>query len=541
MKPVVLIILDGWGLAPPGPGNAIRLAKLPNFQRLWNSYPHAELSASGESVGLPQGEDGNTETGHINLGAGRVVYQDLPRINMAVSDGSFAQNEAFLGAVNYVNSHSSRLHIMGVVSDAGVHASRNHLYALLTLLSRMTTKPPVLLHLFTDGRDAPPKSAARFVSEVETFVEMNKVGSIATIIGRYYAMDRDRRWERTKRAYQALTEVSGTLTARDSKAAIEQAYRKGQTDEFIEPTILLDSLGKPLPRISNHDSVIFINFRIDRPRQLTRAFVLADFESQGASYSYDPYSVKYYHKHVVEPDTRQKPFKRHIVLPNLFFVTMTEYERHLPCTVAFPPQLVLNPLGKVYADNRHRQLRASESEKERFVGYYFNGLREDPFPGEDHIIIPSPKVATYDLAPEMSSFELTQHLVDRLGARVYSFILVNFANPDMVGHTGNIAAAIRACEVTDQHLGTIVPAVLAIGGTCIITADHGNVEEMLGPDGSMDTEHSTFAVPFLFINRMFESRPMILPRGTLADVAPTVLSFQKLPIPQEMTGTNLLV
>ncbi len=538
-KPLVLIVLDGWGLAPPGPGNAISLARLTNFPKYWASYPHTQLTASGESVGLPVGEDGNTETGHINIGAGSVIYQDLPRINMAIKNGIFNRNEAFIGAIRYANQHHSNLHLLGVVSDAGVHASREHLYALLQVLKEQNCTCGVFLHLFTDGRDAPPRSAGRFVAEVEAKCAEIGIGKIATIIGRYYAMDRDQRWERTEKAYVALTSGS-SLTAANAKAAIEGAYQQNITDEFIEPTVISDASGQAYPRIANHDAVIFFNFRIDRPRQLTRAFVLPNFETAPQPASFDPYAVKYFHKHIVEIDSRLKPFKRAIVLPNIFFVTMTEYERNLPCTVAFPPEPVRMPLGRVFSDLGWRQLRLAETEKERFVTYYFSGMREDPFPGEDRLIVASPKVATYDLAPEMSALELTTKLLDRLAIGVYSFILVNFANPDMVGHTGNIPASVRACEVTDECLGKIVNNVLALGGTCIVTADHGNVEEMLGPEGEMDTEHSTFPVPFMIIDHTFDGYPYKLPSGKLGDIAPTILALRNIAQPSEMTGINLL-
>ncbi len=542
-KPLVLIVLDGWGLAPPGPGNAISQANLTRIPKLWASYPHTQLTASGEAVGLPAGEDGNTETGHINLGAGRIVYQDLPRINMAISDGSFFKNDAFLGAIRYVHEHRSHLHLMGLISDAGVHSNREHLLALLTLLKQYkeqyTCECKAYLHLFTDGRDSSPTAAKRFIADVEEHLKTLGVGTIATLMGRYYAMDRDRRWERTESAYRTLTENT-SRTAPSATAAIDQAYQEGKTDEFIEPTIITDPSGNPYPRITNHDAVIFFNYRIDRPRQLTRAFVLPNFEEYKRPASFDPYAVKYYHKHLVEEDTRNIPFTRNVKLPNLFFVTMTEYERDLPCVVAYPPEPVKTPLGYVFSERNVRQLRLSETEKERFVTYYFNGMHETAYPEEDRLIIPSPKVATYDTMPEMSAQELTDKLLDRLSIDVYSFFLINFANPDMVAHTGNIKAAIRACEVTDACVGRIVAAVLARGGTCVVTADHGNVEEMLGPDGQMDTEHSTFPVPFMFIDDSMNSQPITLPSGKLADVAPTILSFMGIPIPAEMTGNNLL-
>jgi 2,3-bisphosphoglycerate-independent phosphoglycerate mutase len=542
IKPTVLLILDGWGMAPPGPGNALSLAKLTAMPRLWVSYPHTKLMASGEAVGLPPGEDGNTETGHINIGAGRVVYQDLPRINMAISDGTFFKNEAFIGAYKYANLHQSAVHIMGLMSTAGVHSNLQHLYALLKMKSQARCNCPVYLHLFTDGRDSSPQAGVRFIEEVEAKCRELQTGQIATIMGRYFGMDRDRRWERTHIAYQALTE-SIERTAVSAKAAIEASYQRQETDEFIKPTIILGQDGKPLPRIRDKDAVIFFNYRIDRPRQLARAFVQADFETKLPQTTFDPYAVKYFHKHVIEEslEESQRPFIRKIVLPDLYFVTMTEYERNLPCIVAYPPQPVNLPIGRVYSEYGLRQLRVAETEKERFIGYYLNGIREDLFPGEDRLIIPSPKVPTYDLKPEMSAVEMTDKLIDRLNLGVYSFIAVNFANPDMVAHTGNITAAIRAVEVTDECIGKIVRHVLSLDGTCVITADHGNVEEMLGSDGEMDTEHSTFPVPFILVNKKLENYPAVLPAGKLCDVAPTILAYTNIAVPGEMTGKNLMV
>lgn len=541
MKPVVLIVLDGWGLAPPGPGNAISLAKLETMPFLWHTYPHTQLAASGEAVGLPYGEDGNTETGHINIGAGRVVYQDLPRITMAIKDGSFFTNDAFLAAIAHARTHSSNIHLMGVVSDAGVHASRDHLYALLELLKKQGAAGNVILHIFTDGRDATPRSAERFLAELETHLTSFGVGAIATVMGRYFAMDRDRRWDRTERAYHALTDTSGVPTAGSVQEAIRASYGRNATDEFIQPTIILGSDGSPLPRIGDNDAVIFFNFRIDRPRQLTRAFVLPDFETAKTPDVFDPYAVKYYHRHIVQIEERTKPFTRSVVLKNLFFVTMTQYQPNLPVSVAFPPQKVFAPIGSVLADHKIRQLRVAETEKERFVTYYFNGMREVAYEGEDRLIIPSPSVPTYDLKPEMSARELTEQVLHRIAIGVYGFILINLANPDMVGHTGTIPAAIKACEVVDSCVGSITNAVLAQGGACIITADHGNVEEMLGIDGAMDTEHSTFPVPFIMVYASLQGYPHALPKGKLGDIAPTILAHMNVPIPPEMTGKNLLL
>src|SRR5258706_11719721 len=321
VKPIVLIVLDGWGLAPPGPGNAISLSKLTTIPSLWNTYPHAELAASGVAVGLPEGEDGNTETGHVNIGAGRVVYQNLPRINMAISDGTFFKNEAFEGAITSALQHNSAIHLMGLLSDSGVHASREHLYALLTLIKEQGAQIPVYLHLFTDGRDSPPSAAKRFLAEVESKCQQLGIGKIATVMGRYWAMDRDRRWERTEKAYTILTQPSGR-TAPSAQAAIETSYAQGKTDEFVEPTIICDEHGIPLRRVANHDSVIFYNYRIDRPRELTRAFVLSNFEERAPSPSFDPYAFKYFHKHIVEEDSRNQQYQRNVVLPTLYYATI---------------------------------------------------------------------------------------------------------------------------------------------------------------------------------------------------------------------------
>lgn len=539
VKPTVLIVLDGWGLAPPGPGNAISQANLTNIQSYWNSYPHTHLAASGEAVGLPYGEDGNTETGHINIGAGRIVYGDLLRINRSIADSSFFKNNAFLAAIRHAVNHTSNLHLLGVVSDAGVHASREHLFTLLELVKQQGSPCPVYLHLFTDGRDAPAQSGLRFVQEVIDRCKSIGVGTVATIIGRYFAMDRDRRWERTQKAYDAL--VSGVgIHAQSAIDTIKRSYAKNITDEFIEPIIITNTDGILQPRINNNDSVIFYNYRIDRPRQLTRAFLQTDFESRDRSIAFDPYAVKYHHKHIVEEDLSRKPFTRNVVITNLFFVTMTEYERDLASSVAFPPESIRNTIGEAISIHSLKQLRVSETEKERFVTYYFNGMHEVPFPGEDRIIVPSPKIATYDLKPEMSAYQTTDRLLDRLALGVYSFILINFANPDMVAHTGNIVKSIQACNVVDECVGRIVTKVLSYDGTCIITGDHGNVEEMLGPNGEVDTEHSTFPVPFIMINKAFSDHPHLLPAGKLADISPTILSFLHLQIPKEMTGKNLL-
>ena len=534
IKPVVLIILDGWGLAPAGPGNAISQAKIPNFQKFWAAYSKTQLSASGQAVGLPKGERGNSEAGHLNLGAGQIVFQDLPRIDMAIADGNFFENPAFKQAVAHVKKNNSTLHLLGLIGAGGVHSSIEHLIALIHL-AKTENISNLYLHLFTDGRDSPPTSAITYLQKVEEELRKTGVGKIASLMGRYFAMDRDNRWERTQKAYEALVLGVGK-TGTSITQAIQESYAAGKTDEFIEP-VILNKEGL----IKDNDAVIFFNFRIDRPRQLTKAFVLPDFEKlEIKKVSFDPYAERYGLK-IYEVPRGTTTFKRKKVLKNLFFVTLTEYEKGLPVVVAFPPEPVKLPLARILAENNLRQLHIAESEKYPHVTVFFDGGREQPFPGEDWVEIPSPKVATYDLKPEMSARELTEQLLKRLKSGLYDFILVNFANPDMVGHTGVISAGIKACEVVDECLGKIVNSVLNLGGCCLITADHGNIEEMINlTTGEIDTEHSTNPVPFIFVNKQLNLGGRILPRGILADVAPTILALFGINKPELMTGKNLL-
>lgn len=537
-KPVVLLVLDGWGIGPANAGNAITRAKLPNIRKFSAAYPHTQLTASGEAVGLPRGEDGNTETGHLNIGAGKIVYQDLPRINMSIADGTFIANPVFLQAIEHVKKHNSHMNLMGLIGSGGVHSNITHLFALMNMMKTAGLSKNVFLHLFTDGRDSPPTSATSFIAQVQQQVNTLGVGQIASITGRYYAMDRDHRWDRTQIAYDALTSGSNACV-KDPVAAVQERYNAGETDEFIKPITICGEDGKPF-LIQDNDAVIFFNFRIDRPRQITKAFVLPNFEQGVASEGFDPYAVKYERSHIkVRPPT--ETFLRKKVLQNLYFVTMTEYERGLPTNVAFSPQSVEMPLGRVISEAGLKQLRMSETEKERFVTYYFNGLREDAFPGEDRIIIPSAKVATYDLLPKMSAYEITTTLIEKIEANSYDFILVNFANADMVGHTGNLTAAITACEVLDDCVSKIVQVVDAKSGVVLITADHGNVEEMINNEtGEVDTEHSTYPVPFLVIGNQYINQARMLPSGILADIGPTILHIMGLPKPESMSGRALI-
>jgi 2,3-bisphosphoglycerate-independent phosphoglycerate mutase len=534
IKPVVLIILDGWGIAPPGPGNAVSLAKTPNFDKFWAAFPHTQLTASGEAVGLPRGEDGNSETGHLNLGAGQIVFQDLPRINMSIAEGGFYQIPAFKQAVEHVKKNDSALHLLGLVGSGGVHSSLDHLFALLHLASQEGLRR-VWLHLFSDGRDSPPTSAFVFLNQIQQATEKNGVGQIATVIGRYFAMDRDSRWERTQKAYELLTEGQGEQIT-SLKEAIKKSYEAGKTDEFLEPMVVNKE-----GIIKDNDGVIFFNFRIDRPRQLTKAFVLPDFEKLKIKRpSFDPYAEKYGLKQYESPDGATT-FNRKKILKNLFFVTMTEYEKGLPVVSAFPPETVKIPLARVIAENNLSQFHISETEKERFVTYYFNGQREKPFPNEEWLEIPSPKIATYDLQPEMSAHQVTDEVLKKLSNSNHHLTVINFANPDMLGHTGILQAGVKACEAVDECLGKIVNYTLNSNKACVITADHGNVEEMIDSlTGAVETEHSSNPVPFIIVSRGLTTSGQFLKEGILADVAPTILSLMGISKPDMMTGRNLL-
>ena len=537
-KSVVLIIMDGWGMTSETRGNAIALAKTPNFDRFWAVYPRTLLDASGEAVGLPKGDDGNSETGHLNIGAGGIVFQELPVINLAIADSSFSTNPAFLEAVNHVKKQSSQLHLMGLLGAGGVHSSMAHIFALLKLAKNQNLNQ-VYLHLFTDGRDSPPTAASIYINQLQTEIEKIGIGKIASVMGRYFAMDRDQRWERTEKAYNALVLGEGAKF----KSAIEginASYQADKTDEFIEPFLVLDE--NKTNFIKDNDGVIFFNFRIDRPRQLTRAFVLPDFERLVIKKTaFDPYAEKYGVKQYHPPQTKTTTFQRKKILQNLFFVTMTEYEPDMPVKVAFIPEKVKMPLGRVLAEKNLRQFHLAETEKERHVTYFFNGRRERPFLGEDRTEIPSPKVKTYDLQPEMSAYGVTEELLKRIKTGFYDFIIVNYANPDMVGHTGVLEAGIKACEVVDDCIGKIAQTVFNLDGVCLITADHGNVEEMIDLETNKpDTKHSTNPVPFIVLHKKFNQGGRVLPRGILADIAPTILGLLQIEKPGLMTGRNLL-
>lgn len=538
MKPVALIVLDGFGMAPPGPGNAIHLANPTHITTLFQTFPNTTLKASGEAVGLPAGEVGNTEVGHINLGAGRIVYQDLPRINMSIADGSFYENKILQKVIDHLKKTGGSLHILGLIGEGAVHSSVDHLHALLYFAKEKSLKN-IYIHAITDGRDSPPKSAQETIKELEDKIAQTSA-KIATIMGRYYAMDRDSRWERIEKAYRCLTQAGG-LQSRSTAEAIAKAYAEGKTDEFIDPTSIVKEGEQPVT-IKKGDAVIFFNYRIDRPRELTKAFVLDDFENHAnITKSFDPYAIKYFKTHEPQKQTLAAPFKRGVKIENLLFITMTEYEKDLPADILFPPIVVQLPLGRVIAENDLSQMRMSESEKERFVTFYFNGQREIAFAQEEHLIVPSPKVPTYDMKPEMSAYELTDLFCTKMKEKNYPFILVNYANADMVGHTGNIDASIKAIMALDECLNKVITTALSMEYTVFITADHGNVEQKINPKtGQISTEHTDNPVPFIAISKEMQGRYVRLQSGILADVAPTILSVMDLIKPSSMSGRNLL-
>lgn len=544
IKPVVLVMIDGWGIAPDSAGNAISLAKTPNWNRFVANYPYGELIAAGESVGLPANEEGNSEVGHLTVGAGRAIKQSLPRIEDAIKDGTFMDNNAFLDAVAHVKKNNSKLHIMGLVSHGSVHSSIKHLWGLLDFCKNQGLIG-VRVHAFTDGRDAPPTEGVKAIAELEEQLKSTGVGAIASVMGRYWAMDRDGRWERTKSAYEAIVMGKGK-TAPSATAAMQASYAAGKTDEFVEPTVIKYSSNWPTT-VDDNDAVIFFNFRIDRPRQLTMAFIFKDFENlKTVEFGYIPYEKG---RNKREQTTKGGTFKREKVAQNLFFVTMTEYQKGLPVSaVAFPPQVVSDSLPEVISKNNLTQMHMAESEKERMVNFYFDGMRDTRFAGEEVDIVASPRVATYDKKPEMSLFKIISHFKKNIKKGKYNFFVINFANPDMVAHTGNLKASIKAIENVDKALGVLVATTLFYDGTVVVTADHGNAEELLTfPTGSffvttqkgtINTEHSRNPVPVCIMNKAWGKTN--LGQGTLADVAPTICAIMKIAKPAAMTGRPLL-
>ena len=506
-KPVMLMILDGFGNAPKSEGNAVELAKKPNFDKLLKEYPHTNLNASGLAVGLPEGQMGNSEVGHLNIGAGRIVYQELTRITKSIEDRDFFENEALLKAINNAKDNNKALHLLGLLSDGGVHSHINHLKGLLQFAKEKGLQK-VYIHAFMDGRDVPPSSGKDFIIKTEEIIKEVGVGEIATISGRYYAMDRDNRWERVELAYNALVLGKGEEDTSAIKA-IERSYAENKTDEFVLPCVITED-GKAKATIKDGDSVIFFNFRPDRAREITRAINDKTFDG----------------------------FSRNTL--NLTFVTMTQYDKTLEgVDVAFKPQTLTNTLGEYVSSKGLNQLRIAETEKYAHVTFFFNGGVEKENKGEDRALIPSPKVATYDLKPEMSAYEVTEELIKRLDSDIYDMIILNFANPDMVGHTGIIEAAIKAVETVDECLGKVVDKVLEKDGTIFITADHGNAETMVDfSTGTPFTAHTTNTVPFLWVSNNTSGKS--LKEGKLADIAPTMLNVLGLSVPSEMNGENLI-
>ena len=497
--PTTLIIMDGYGLSSSKEGNAVANAKTPVLDQLIANCPHTTLSASGLDVGLPEGQMGNSEVGHTNIGGGRVVFQDLPRISRAIEDGSFFENEAYVTAMDECLKRGSSLHLYGLLSDGGVHSHLTHLFALLKM-AKIRGLNRVYIHAFLDGRDVSPTSGKEFVAKTAEKCRELGVGKIATVMGRYYAMDRDKRWERLERAYDAMVYGEGIQNS-DPVDAVAKSYKDGVTDEFVEP-VVCDNDGM----ISDNDSIIFFNFRPDRAREITRAFVDPDFDG----------------------------FQRQFF--PLTYVCTTEYDASMPnVLVAFPRVAVKNGLGEYLSSMGMKQLRIAETEKYAHVTFFFNGGVETVYPGEDRVLINSPKVATYDLQPEMSAYEVTDRCVERIESGEYDVVILNFANCDMVGHTGVYEAAVKAVETVDTCVGRVVDATKAMGGIAMITADHGNAEEMTKPDGSPMTAHTTNPVPFIVVGAAVELHP-----GRLADIAPTILDVMGLACPPEMDGKTLI-
>jgi len=508
-KPCMLMILDGWGIEAGGPGNAISLARTPVLDGLKKDYASTRLKCYGEAVGLPRGIMGNSEVGHLNIGAGRVVYQDLLRIDKAIEDGSFARNPVLVEAMQTIRKKDAALHLMGLVSDGGVHSQLMHLYTLMDMAENLGLRK-VYIHAILDGRDTAPNSGKGFVTSLHAYTQGGRKGNIATICGRYYAMDRDKRWDRNERAYRLYTAGEGQAET-DPNQAVQNAYDKGETDEFVQPIALVDGDGNPAGIIRDDDGVIFFNYRADRARQITRAFTDPDF-------------------HEFPRDTKPAICR---------FVTMTQYDESFSLPIAFEPVHLEMILGEVVSRAGCRQLRIAETEKYAHVTYFFNGGEEKPFAGEDRCLIPSPReVATYDQKPEMSAPQVTTEVLKRLQSGKYDLIILNFANMDMVGHTGVIEAAVRACETLDNAIGRIVKQVRSMCGTLLLTADHGNAEQMLDPNNRPHTAHTTNAVPFILVDD--DRKEARLREGSLGDIAPTILEIMGLEQPMEMTGRSLL-
>ena len=506
VKPLVLLILDGWGYREDPTDNAIAQANTPVMDRLWRDYPHSLISGSGMDVGLPEGQMGNSEVGHVNLGSGRVVYQDFTRITKAIHDGEFFENPVLTGAVQTAVAAGKAVHIMGLLSPGGVHSHEEHLLAMIELAAQQGATE-IYLHAFLDGRDTPPRSAEPSLQAIaQKFTALGK-GQIASVIGRYYAMDRDKRWDRVEQAYNLIVDGEGLYQYADAQAALAAAYARDENDEFVKASAILNAQGQRI-RLNDGDALIFMNFRADRARQFSKTFTDPDFVGF----------------------TRQ----RQVALGQ--FVMLTEYAADIAAPVAYPPTSLNNVLGEWLAKHQKTQLRISETEKYAHVTFFFSGGREEVFPGEDRILVPSPNVATYDLQPEMNSTLLTDKLVEAIHSQKYDVIICNYPNGDMVGHTGILAAAIKAVEAVDTCIGRVVEALAAVGGECLITADHGNAEQMLDHEsGQAHTAHTSDPVPLIYVGRS----ALAVEGGILSDIAPTMLALSGMPVPPEMTGKLL--
>ena len=506
-KPIMLMILDGFGINEKSDGNAVKQANTPNIDKLMKKYQTTKIYTSGLKVGLPNGQMGNSEVGHTNIGAGRIVYQELTKITKSIEDGDFFAIPEFIEAIENCKKYNSKLHILGLVSDGGVHSHIRHLYGLLEMAKRRDFEN-VYVHCFLDGRDTPPASAEGYITELEEKMKEKGIGKIASISGRYYAMDRDKRWDRVEKCYNALVKGEGNKSA-SATIAIENSYQKEVFDEFVEPTVICNG-ETPIATIGEHDSVIFFNFRPDRAREITRAIVDPKF---------DGFETK-------KMET--------------YFVCFTSYDETMPnVKIAFKKEPLVNTFGEVVSKNGLKQLRIAETEKYAHVTFFFNGGEEKQYPGEDRILVPSPKVATYDLQPEMSAREVTEKVVEAINLNKYNVIILNYANPDMVGHTGSLPAAIKAVETIDECVGKVVEAMLAHDGTMLITADHGNCEQMIDyKTGDPHTAHTTNPVPLILVT---ENKDLKIKEGKLADLAPTMLDILGIEKPEEMTGESILV
>ncbi len=510
IKPCLLMILDGWGIGSEDEKNAIYRAHTPSLDRLKNDYSHTQLICFGEAVGLPEGIMGNSEVGHLNIGAGRVVYQALLRIDKSIHNGSFFNNPALNSIMSKVKTLPSSLHFIGLISDGGVHSQLSHLFALLKMAKERGLEQG-FIHIVLDGRDTPPDSGIEYTRQLMKYIKALGFGTIATVCGRFYAMDRDTRWERTERAYQLYTQGKG-VSEKDAVNAIENAYQRGETDEFVQPIVITDKHHLPLGVIRDQDGIIFFNFRADRARQITRAFTDHGFNF----------------------------FKRKPDLKLCDFVCMTLYDERLTLPIAFPPVHINDILGEVISKKGLRQLRIAETEKYAHVTYFFNGGEENAFPLEDRCMVPSPRdVVTYDQKPEMSALEVTEEVISQLNSNQYDFIVLNFANMDMVGHTGVMDAAVKACEILDDCIQKIVVNVLAKEGTVLITADHGNAEKMIDENGHQYTAHTLNPVPFILVDDKRKNAK--LRPGILGDIAPTVLEILGIDQPEAQTGRSLIV